>query len=134
MNCQKLCCGGRSPTGPSQKRDLDYVVEAMIEWWGQRCRIPAPGTGCAVCDAWAQYDGLKLPKVDYSLGTMTEKDVTTFWYERAKMLVKRANKSEKKLARLGQLLEEERRYDDDATAHSQLKGYIWMSAIEEIIK
>lgn len=30
--------------------------ETMVRWWGDRC--PEYSEGCAVCDAWSDYDAM----------------------------------------------------------------------------
>ena len=36
----------------------DRIKEAITEWWGERCKDHEPG--CAICDAWAEFDALNI--------------------------------------------------------------------------
>jgi len=49
----------------------DYIAEAITAHWGERCAEPITpdpddpnDPGCAVCNAWAQYDALKRAALD----------------------------------------------------------------------
>lgn len=41
---------------------MNKVEEAITEWWGERC--PETSIGCPVCEAWHEYDQLRLTETE----------------------------------------------------------------------